>query len=203
MKSVQNSTLSSIGGCNSSDLEISCGNDTSSRSSSSGGVERDLEPYAFEEATSAMANLDLSKAGWSVEDMLIINETKYGYKSTFNADMSEYTMPVRRENTAEFRRREAEAERLAREIESDYNYTLNVDKELSDGEDEELAFSAVHRGGENDAQCHRQRNAKPRSANSNQGYKSNKNARHNNQRKSNNSSNDQNSNKGRRTVKNK
>jgi PAB1-binding protein PBP1 len=123
-------------------VENSCSN-TSSRSSNSG--DRDLEPYTFEEATASLANLDLTKTGWSVEDMLTINEVKYGYKSTFNTDMSEYTMPVRRENTAEFRRREAEAERLAREIESDYHYKLNVDKELSDGEDEELAFSAVHR----------------------------------------------------------
>jgi hypothetical protein len=182
-KSAQNRTLGSMGG-GGSDIDNSMSGNTSSRSSSSG--ERDLEPFAFEEATSALASLDLSKTGWSVEDMLVINKTKYGYKSTFNADMSEYTMPVRRENTAEYRRREAEAERLAREIESDYNYKLNVDKELSDGEDEELAFSAVHRGG--DSERTQRSNAKSRHTGNQSNRSSNNGARSNNQRKSSNNS---------------
>jgi hypothetical protein len=31
------------------------------------------------------------KTGWSADDMLNINETKYGYKSTFKTDLTEYT----------------------------------------------------------------------------------------------------------------
>lgn len=140
---------------------------TSSTSDYCGSEEsscRELEPYVFEDGkesddlfyslsedkkeesqikTSCVTSS--SSNGWKVEDMLQVNKSKYGYKSTFNSEMTEYTLPLIKQNTAEFKRREAEAERLAREIESDLNYRANVDKELSDGEDEEMAFSAVHR----------------------------------------------------------
>lgn len=87
-----------------------------------------------------------SASGWNAEDMIAINEAKYGYKSTFNVDMNEYTVAVEKTDSEEYRRREEEADRLAQEIESDSNYKRNIDKELSDGEDEEEAFSAVVRG---------------------------------------------------------
>jgi PAB1-binding protein PBP1 len=83
--------------------------------------------------------------GWNAEDMLLTNETKYGYKSTYNSDLTEYTLPVEKQNTEEYRRRELEAEKLAMEIESSASYKKNIDKELSDNEEEEEAFSAVVR----------------------------------------------------------
>jgi PAB1-binding protein PBP1 len=127
---------------------------------------KELEPYAFdddeqENSGSTGVGLDddlaqqmngfdlntqnLSNTGWTAEDMLLTNETKYGYKSTFKDDLSEYTLQVEREDTEEFKRREEEAEKLALEIESSSTYKRNIDKELSDGEEEEEKFSAVVR----------------------------------------------------------
>ena len=120
-------------------------------SGGSGGL--DDEP-----ATHRLNGLDLdgmsmgdgsSSAGWGAEEMLLTNQTKYGYKSTYNSDLSEYTLPVEKENTEEYKRREEEAEKLANEIESSAQYRINVDKELSDNEEEEEAFSAVVRSQNN------------------------------------------------------
>lgn len=83
--------------------------------------------------------------GWCAEDMLMTNQTKYGYKSTYNSDLSEYTVQIERDDSEDYRRREEEAEKMAHEIESSSAYRSNVDKELSDGEEEEEAFSAVSR----------------------------------------------------------
>ena len=74
--------------------------------------------------------------GWCAEDMLLVNQTKYGYKSTYNSDLNEYTLAVEKEDTEEFRRREEEAEKMANEIESSTTYRRNVDKELSDNEED-------------------------------------------------------------------
>ncbi|CAF0780226.1 unnamed protein product [Brachionus calyciflorus] len=125
---------------------------------------KELEPFPFddeEHSASSSNNLELdnnseqmnqaemeltsSNSGWNAEDMLMTNQQKYGYKSTYNSDLSEYTIPVEKEDTEEFRRREVEAEKLANEIESSATYRRNIDKELSDNEEEEEAFSAVVR----------------------------------------------------------
>lgn len=126
---------------------------------------KELEPYAFDddeqENSGSTVGLDddlaqqmngfdlntenVSNTGWTAEDMLLTNETKYGYKSTFKEDLSEYTLQVERQDTEEFKRREEEAEKLALEIESSSTYKRNIDKELSDGEEEEEKFSAVVR----------------------------------------------------------
>lgn len=109
-----------------------------------------MEPFSFEEESylklsSLELDEDLSAFGWNVEEMLLTNQTKYGYKSTYNSDLSEYTLPVQKEDSEEFRRREEEAEKIAQEIESSASYRRNIDKELSDNEEEEEAFSAVIR----------------------------------------------------------
>ena len=80
--------------------------------------------------------------------MLKTNQQKYGYKSTYNSDLLEYTIPVEKEDTEEYRRREEVAEKLAAEIESSATYRRNIDKELSDNDEEEEAFSAVVRANE-------------------------------------------------------
>lgn len=58
-------------------------------------------------------------------------------------------IPVEKEDSEDYRRREEEAEKIAREIESSSTYRENVDKELSDNEEEEQAFSAVERANDN------------------------------------------------------
>jgi small nuclear ribonucleoprotein (snRNP)-like protein len=84
-------------------------------------------------------------SGWCAEQMLITNEQKFGYKSTFNSEMTEYTIAVEKADTEEYWQREREAQKMANEIESSASYLKNVDKELSDGDDEEEKFSAVIR----------------------------------------------------------
>jgi hypothetical protein len=63
----------------------------------------------------------------------------YGLRPTI------YRLAVEREDTDDYRRREEAAEKIALEIESSSAYKNNVDKELSDNEEEETAFSAVER----------------------------------------------------------
>lgn len=102
----------------------------------------DAEPLELEMNTAA------KEGGWNAEDMLATNEAKYGYKSTYNSALPEYTLAVERGegvSEEEYRRRELEAERIAAEIESSTAYKRNIDKELSDNEEEEEAFSAVVR----------------------------------------------------------
>ena len=128
---------------------------------------KELEPFPFEDHHHHESDLDSemmhshlngmhlhanetttggsSAAGWNAEDMLSLNEKKFGYKSKFNTEMCEYTIRVEKEDTDEYKRREEAAEKLALEIEADSNYKRNIDKELSEGEDEEEAFSAVVR----------------------------------------------------------
>ena len=48
------------------------------------------------------------------------------------------------ENSADYREKEERARRLAMEIEGNDNYRRHVEME-NGGEDEEMAFSAVHR----------------------------------------------------------
>lgn len=108
--------------------------------------EKKLEEFTFDEQDSKLINGDMSTgSGWAADDMLMTNRTKYGYKSTYNADLSEYTIAIEREDSEEYRRREKVAEKIANEIESNLMYRHNVDIELSDGEGEEEAFSAVVR----------------------------------------------------------
>ena len=104
--------------------------------------------------------------GWCAEDMLMVNQTKYGYKSTYNSDLNEYTLAVEKEDTEEFRRREEEAEKMAQEIESSTTYRRNVDKELSDNEEEEEKFSAVVRAEKNVKKANRRSYIKHQNDNS-------------------------------------
>ena len=53
-----------------------------------------------------------SSSGWCAEDMLATNSQKYGYKSTYDSNLTEYTIPIEKEDSEEYRRREEEAERM-------------------------------------------------------------------------------------------
>ena len=55
--------------------------------------------------------------------------------------------PLRREETAEWKEREAKAQELAREIEGSSSYRKHMELENGDGDDEEMRYSAVVRGG--------------------------------------------------------
>lgn len=125
------------------ELELETGRESSGGGGGGSGVSA--------AATNSVVGGMGSGGGWNAEDMLATNEAKYGYKSTYNSSLPEYTLAVERGEGVtdeEFRRRELEAERLAAEIESSASYRKNIDKELSDNEEEEAAFSAVVRGSE-------------------------------------------------------
>lgn len=53
-----------------------------------------------------------SESGWTAEDMLMTNEQKYGYKSTYDSNLSEYTVAIERDDTDDYKRREADAEKM-------------------------------------------------------------------------------------------
>ena len=172
-----------------------------------------MEPYAFDDENenhggglddepmnTQFNGMDLnggdSGTGWNAEDMLLTNEAKYGYKSTYNSDLVEYTLQVEREDTEDYRRREEEAEKLALEIESSTSYKKNIDKELSDNEEEEEAFSAVVRTNETTNDNNNNQSSTSNNNNNNQG--SNKDSYHNRNDKY--SSNNNNNNNNRRSF---
>ena len=155
-----------------------------------------MEPYAFDDENenhggglddepmnTQFNGMDLnggdSGTGWNAEDMLLTNEAKYGYKSTYNSDLVEYTLQVEREDTEDYRRREEEAEKLALEIESSTSYKKNIDKELSDNEEEEEAFSAVVRTNETTNDNNNNQSSTSNNNNNNNNQGSNKDSYHN------------------------
>jgi len=60
-----------------------------------------------------------------------------------------YRTPLQKSDTAEYRQREAHAQKLAMEIErgTDYARRSALENSEENGDDEEMAFSAVHRPG--------------------------------------------------------
>ncbi|XP_076155244.1 ataxin-2-like protein [Alosa pseudoharengus] len=86
--------------------------------------------------------------GWDANEMFRYNEENYGVKSTYDASLSMYTVPLERGNSDNFRAREARAARLASEIESSPQYRHRVALENDDGKTEEDKYSAVMRDAE-------------------------------------------------------
>ncbi|KAH7646491.1 hypothetical protein HUG17_2029 [Dermatophagoides farinae] len=82
--------------------------------------------------------------GWKTEDMFKLNESKYNIETTYQDDMSEYTIKLEHRNDEEYKQREAQAAKIAREIEQDSTRLARYAKE--DELDEESRYSAVIRG---------------------------------------------------------
>ncbi|TRY95623.1 hypothetical protein DNTS_017829 [Danionella cerebrum] len=99
-------------------------------------------------------NFDLdadASNGWDASEMFRYNEETYGVKSTYDASLSMYTVPLERGSSEGFRQREARAARLANEIEASSQYRHRVSLENDEGRTEEDKYSAVTRdreGGE-------------------------------------------------------
>ncbi|KAG8431992.1 hypothetical protein GDO86_018221, partial [Hymenochirus boettgeri] len=83
--------------------------------------------------------------GWDPNDMFKFNEDNYGIKTTYDSSLSSYTVPLEKDNTEEFRQREARATQLAREIESSPQYRARIAIENDDCRTEEEKHSAVLR----------------------------------------------------------
>ncbi|XP_065447128.1 ataxin-2-like protein isoform X3 [Chrysemys picta bellii] len=85
--------------------------------------------------------------GWDPNEMFKFNEENYGVKTTYDSSLSSYTVPLEKDNSEEFRQREARAAQLAREIESSPQYRLRIAMENDDGRTEEEKHSSVQRQG--------------------------------------------------------
>ncbi|XP_036610812.1 ataxin-2 isoform X12 [Trichosurus vulpecula] len=109
--------------------------------------EKDLEPWdggetATNEEFEALET-DVSN-GWDPNDMFRYNEENYGVVSTYDSSLSSYTVPLERDNSEEFLKREARANQLAEEIESSAQYKARVALENDDRSEEEK-YTAVQR----------------------------------------------------------
>ncbi|XP_040295387.1 ataxin-2-like protein [Bufo bufo] len=83
--------------------------------------------------------------GWDAIDMFKFNEDNYGVKTTYDSSLSSYTVPLEKDNSEEFRQREARATQLAREIESSPQYRARIAIENDECRTEEEKHSAVLR----------------------------------------------------------
>ncbi|XP_043353834.1 ataxin-2 isoform X19 [Dermochelys coriacea] len=109
--------------------------------------EKDLEPWDGGETTTPeeleALETDVSN-GWDPNDMFRYNEENYGIVSTYDSSLSSYTVPLERDNSEEFLKREARAAQLAEEIESSAQYKARVALENDDRTEEEK-YTAVQR----------------------------------------------------------
>ncbi|XP_067911048.1 ataxin-2 isoform X6 [Heterodontus francisci] len=108
--------------------------------------DKDLEPWDGGDSTNEdleALESDVSN-GWDPNDMFRFNEETYGVRSTYDSSLSSYTVPLERDNSEEFLRREARAAQLAEEIESSALYKARVALE-NDERTEEEKYTAVQR----------------------------------------------------------
>ncbi|XP_069475627.1 ataxin-2 isoform X10 [Ambystoma mexicanum] len=127
--------------------------------------EKDLEPWDGGESTTITTSNNSTTIGtpddldglendvsngWDPNDMFRYNEENYGIVSTYDSSLSSYTVPLERDNSEEFLRREARATQLAEEIESSAQYKARVALENDDRSEEEK-YTAVQR---NDREGH-------------------------------------------------
>uniref|UniRef100_A0A8C5MND9 Ataxin 2 n=1 Tax=Leptobrachium leishanense TaxID=445787 RepID=A0A8C5MND9_9ANUR len=116
--------------------------------------EKDLEPWDGGDGliTTSVSNtneeLELLEAdvsnGWDPNEMFRYNEENYGVVSTYDSSLSSYTVPLERDNSEEFLKREARAAQIAEEIESSSQYKARVALE-NDERSEEDKYTAVQR----------------------------------------------------------
>ncbi|XP_070689642.1 ataxin-2 isoform X4 [Pempheris klunzingeri] len=118
--------------------------------------EKDLEPWDGGEThnSDSLESLDTDVSnGWDPNDMFKYNEEKYGVLSTYDSSLSTYTVPLERDNSEEFLKREARAAQLAEEIEASATYKARVALE-NDERSEEEKYTAVVRGERGERETH-------------------------------------------------
>ncbi|XP_073421012.1 ataxin-2 isoform X11 [Dendrobates tinctorius] len=117
--------------------------------------EKDLEPWdggdgLINSSVSAnseeLESLDTDVSnGWDPNEMFRYNEENYGVVSTYDSSLSSYTsVPLERDNSEEYLKREARAAQIAEEIESSSQYKARVALENDDRSEEEK-YTAVQR----------------------------------------------------------
>ncbi|XP_018105496.1 ataxin 2 L homeolog isoform X1 [Xenopus laevis] len=115
--------------------------------------EKDLEPWDGGESliSSTPTGKDELESlenevsnGWDPNEMFRYNEENYGVVSTYDSSLSSYTVPLERDNSEEYLKREARAAQIAEEIESSSQYKARVALE-NDERSEEEKYTAVQR----------------------------------------------------------
>ncbi|XP_064460351.1 ataxin-2-like protein isoform X4 [Ornithodoros turicata] len=92
---------------------------------------------------------DETQNGWDANEMFKTNAEKYGVTTSYNSDLSGYTVKLEPKNTDEYKLQEAKASKIAQEIESNPLCKKRADQENGD---EEERFSAVVRPAESTPQ---------------------------------------------------
>ncbi|XP_056392174.1 ataxin-2 isoform X8 [Hyla sarda] len=116
--------------------------------------EKDLEPWdggdglissSLPANSEELESLDTDVSnGWDPNEMFRYNEENYGVVSTYDSSLSSYTVPLERDNSEEYLKREARAAQIAEEIESSSQYKARVALE-NDERSEEEKYTAVQR----------------------------------------------------------
>ncbi|KAG9487766.1 hypothetical protein GDO78_007514 [Eleutherodactylus coqui] len=116
--------------------------------------EKDLEPWDGGDGiissnlsanSEELESLDTDVSnGWDPNEMFRYNEENYGVVSTYDSSLSSYTVPLERDNSEEYLKREARAAQIAEEIESSSQYKARVALENDDRSEEEK-YTAVQR----------------------------------------------------------
>lgn len=117
--------------------------------------EKDLEPWDGGDGlissnlsaanTEELESLDTDVSnGWDPNEMFKYNEENYGVVSTYDSSLSSYTVPLERDDSEEYLKREARAAQIAEEIESSSQYKARVALENDDRSEEEK-YTAVQR----------------------------------------------------------
>ncbi|XP_071946534.1 uncharacterized protein [Antedon mediterranea] len=119
--------------------------DISGKKSNGQAGERELEQWTPSNDASADLSLDGDTNGWSVEDMFKANEKQFGYESSYDKTLQDYTTVLHKDDSEEYRSKQERANRLAAEIEGSTGYKERTAMELDDGLTEEDKFSAVQR----------------------------------------------------------
>lgn len=113
--------------------------------------EKELQPwesdYDHEGSLGSIEGDSSASNGWDAREMFRTNAEQFNVHSTYDSSLHQYTTPLDRSDSAEYKQREAEARRLAMEIEGSDVYKQRIALENGDG-DEEERFSAVIRPNE-------------------------------------------------------
>ncbi|CAG0879603.1 unnamed protein product [Cyprideis torosa] len=107
---------------------------------------KELQPWDEPLKDVEELSLEENANGWDPNEMFRKNKEAFNIRSSYDHSMSQYTVPLERRDTDDFRQNELRAQRIAAEIESAPEHRKRAELENGTGVgDEEDAFSAVVR----------------------------------------------------------
>ncbi|KAL3856752.1 hypothetical protein ACJMK2_011474 [Sinanodonta woodiana] len=124
---------------------------TDSAISKYNGEEKDfkeLQPWESEGPDDMLPLGSEPSNGWDVNEMFRTNKEQFNVQSSYDESLTQYTTPLEKKDTDDYRKREEHASRIAKEIESSDIYNRRISLENGEG-DEEMIYSAVVRENNN------------------------------------------------------